>query len=326
MTLTNLRFFTIIFFMIASIMACKTTGTVKKKIVSTNDGFELYTTGVLYNKNTALEWIVGPDIPTSYEEASQWAKNLSIDGGGWRLPTLYEIKTLYARNKGTRSMTPHLKTTGWHIWTSKIDAKYNYYFSFIAGREIYEPRSKKSDDMKRGFAVRLRLNKKYAMLEKEYATLLKKADVFEINSIGIEHAKIGDCLGAIFFYERAIEKDPYSHSAYLNRGKCYSMRGDFEKALNDFKKTIEIQPNLSSAYTYLGMTQSELGMKDKSVLSFNKAIEIDPNSGFAYYNRAIQFYRLGQYEKAWKDVKEAQSLNYQVKPNLIRAIKVHLES
>lgn len=35
------------------------------------------------------------------------------------MPTTNELETLYQKGKGTRNMTPLLKTTGWWVWSGE---------------------------------------------------------------------------------------------------------------------------------------------------------------------------------------------------------------
>ena len=87
-------------------------GSGEKEIAS--DGTLLaYASGVVYDKNTGLEWFAGPDRDTTWNEAKAWVESLNVAGGGWRMPTREELKTLYQKGAGTRNMTPLLKTTGW---------------------------------------------------------------------------------------------------------------------------------------------------------------------------------------------------------------------
>jgi phage-related baseplate assembly protein len=42
-----------------------------------------------------LQWYAGPDKDTVWNEAKRRVANLSLTGGGWRMPTRKELKTLY---------------------------------------------------------------------------------------------------------------------------------------------------------------------------------------------------------------------------------------
>jgi len=62
---------------------------------------------------TGLEWVVGPDRDTNYEQAKQWVAACRLAGGGWRMPKLGELSTLYQEGVGERNMDTAFKTTGW---------------------------------------------------------------------------------------------------------------------------------------------------------------------------------------------------------------------
>jgi len=111
--------------------------------------------GVVYDKNTGLEWYAGPDKGTKWNDAKFWAGSLNVAGGGWRMPTRKELKSLYKGMAGTRNMTSLLKTTGWHVWSGETEGyssawnfNFRYHSEFWSDREI-------SGDF-RGFAVRSR--------------------------------------------------------------------------------------------------------------------------------------------------------------------------
>jgi len=75
--------------------------------------------GIVYDRKTGLEWIAGPDKLTYWDAADRWVKKLKL-GGGWRLPTIAELKTLYKKKSGPRNMPPELKTSGWYVWSGEL--------------------------------------------------------------------------------------------------------------------------------------------------------------------------------------------------------------
>ncbi len=90
--------------------------------------------GIVKDTKTGLEWKVGPDKDTNWNEARLWVKKLTLDGGGWRMPNLDELETLYTKGASRLNMTPLLKTTGWQVWSSEIkDSKFAWGFYFCRG-------------------------------------------------------------------------------------------------------------------------------------------------------------------------------------------------
>jgi hypothetical protein len=126
------------------------------KVVGRDGSFIKYANGVVYDKNTGLEWFAGPDKDTNWNRATKWVKRVQVAGGSWRMPTIKELETLYEKDVGTRNMTPLLKTTGWWVWTGKArgsSSAWAFYF-FYGGLEDWRFRDDSSHG--RGFAVRFR--------------------------------------------------------------------------------------------------------------------------------------------------------------------------
>jgi len=115
-----------------------------------------YANGIVKDTSTGLEWKVGPDKGTDWNEARSWVQSLNLDGGGWRLPTIVELKGLYKKGAGSRNMTPLLKTTGWGAWSSETEGpSIAWAFSFsTTGLRVWAPRS--LSDLTRVFSVRSR--------------------------------------------------------------------------------------------------------------------------------------------------------------------------
>jgi hypothetical protein len=135
---TLLVFLLLLFF---GIVSCD-----EKVIDSDGDRFKMYASGVVLDVRTNLEWYVGPDESTSWDEAKSWVENLSVSGGGWRMPTREDLRSLYRRGKGTNNMTPLLETTGSYVWTGETHSPNTAVdFYFDVGRD--------RDSVGRGFSM-----------------------------------------------------------------------------------------------------------------------------------------------------------------------------
>lgn len=128
----------------------------EEKEVGRDGTFIAYATGVVYDERTGLEWYAGPDKYRSWYDAKKWVESLKVSGGGWRMPTKEELKTLYQKGAGTRNMTSLLKTTGWWVWGEARDSSSAWLFSFASGYESWGNRSDSNYHNGRGFAVRSR--------------------------------------------------------------------------------------------------------------------------------------------------------------------------
>lgn len=126
----------------------------KRKVeIEQNGTFTMHDTGVVSDAKSGLEWVSGPDRGMTWNEAKSWVETLTIDGGGWRLPTRGELKTLYKVGSGTRNMTPLLKTTGWWLWSAEKKASSSAW-RYGFGRGERDWRSRDGSMSAHAFAVR----------------------------------------------------------------------------------------------------------------------------------------------------------------------------
>ena len=111
--------------------------------------------GIITDSRTGLEWYEGPDEDTDWDEAKRWVENLTVDGGGWRMPSRSELKGLYKEGVGNRNKDSAFKTTGWNVWSGETKGSSSAcYFYFLYGEE--SSYSRDTSGRLRAFAVRSR--------------------------------------------------------------------------------------------------------------------------------------------------------------------------
>jgi len=116
--------------------------------------FEVSADGMITDGQTKLEWVVGPDKDTNYSQAMQWVASCALAGGGWRMPTRVELKTLYQQGVGERNIDPAFKITGTWVWAEPRDSSSAFSFHFYYGRDTANRRDFSVDA--RVFGVRSR--------------------------------------------------------------------------------------------------------------------------------------------------------------------------
>ena len=114
--------------------------------------------GIITDSRTGLEWYEGPDEDTNWGAAKRWVENLTVDGGGWRMPTLKELKGLYEEDAGgglEGNMAPSFdKMGGWYVWSGETEGSSSAWrFFFRNGLELSYSRD---GAYGRAFAVRSR--------------------------------------------------------------------------------------------------------------------------------------------------------------------------
>ncbi len=123
------------------------TGAIRRYISSDN--------GIVVDTMAVLEWVAGPDKNITLGKAKSWVKNLSVDGGGWRMPKINELKGLYQKGLGTCNITPLLKTSAAWVWSGENKSSYEaWVFNFKYGKKFL--RYKDKSNGLRVFAVRSR--------------------------------------------------------------------------------------------------------------------------------------------------------------------------
>lgn len=114
--------------------------------------FTVSAEGVIRDSKTGLEWYVGPDTQTSWDQASDWVTGLSAAGGGWRMPAQTELAMLLVTGAGGRYLSRAFKTTGRFVWSGEVSGPSSPSgFNFGGGAEVWGGRGFSGE---RAFAVR----------------------------------------------------------------------------------------------------------------------------------------------------------------------------
>ncbi|MHC4207911.1 MAG: tetratricopeptide repeat protein, partial [Planctomycetota bacterium] len=84
---------------------------------------------------------------------------------------------------------------------------------------------------------------------------------------------------------------------------------------------IEINQTYAEAYCNRGLEYGRKGQSYQAIDDFNKSIELNPQSAKAYYNRAVVFCGMKEYDKAWQDIHQAQSLGFQAPAGFLQILR-----
>jgi hypothetical protein len=126
------------------------------KEIGRDGTFVKYANGMIYDEKTNLEWYAGPDKNITWNETKRWTESLNVDGGGWRMPTKKELKTLYKRwVKGLNiiSLFNITSSKSCCVWSSRTKGSKAWNFDY---RDGFGHWAKPHQDYPRPFAVRSR--------------------------------------------------------------------------------------------------------------------------------------------------------------------------
>jgi hypothetical protein len=76
--------------------------------------------GVITDRVTGLEWYVAPSPDNTFHEAKAWVEGLTVAGGGWRLPTMAELKAIYQKDASAYHMDPLFQVKGAWAWSGEL--------------------------------------------------------------------------------------------------------------------------------------------------------------------------------------------------------------
>ena len=114
---------------------------------------------------------------------------------------------------------------------------------------------------------------------------------------------------AITHYTEAIDLNPELPEAYGNRGNAYTLKMDFEAAIEDFNKAIDLDPEDALFYNNRGLAYFWTGDFAAAIEGYNKAIDLNPELPEAYSNRGNAYRRAGDSEAAIEDYSKAIDLD-----------------
>jgi tetratricopeptide (TPR) repeat protein len=90
---------------------------------------------------------------------------------------------------------------------------------------------------------------------------------------------------AIYYYDKALLKDPNNLSALINKGFALDSLGKHEDAIIFYDKALLIDPNDVDALNNKGVALERLGKYKEALFYYEKALEVDPNYSLARENK-----------------------------------------
>ena len=168
---------------------------------------------------------------------------------------------------------------------------------------LYDKMAKESPDKK----IKL-IN--LAISDYEIARKLGANESSYYNDIGVAYSRLHEYQKAIWYYTKAIEKEPDEEAAYINRGGDYASIGEYQKSLDDLEVALKLNSESYDAYVtrnyiYDSLWRKEANPKEKNkfiklqIADLERAIDINPED-----NKPKELL-----EKLINELKEKQLIN-----------------
>jgi hypothetical protein len=96
--------------------------------------FTISSQGIATDSKTGFQWVPAPKQAMDWVQATNYAQNLPLGGGGWRLPTRSELKSIYDKSMEGHA-DPAFNIRGGWVWTSEAQGNSSWAFRFGLGDE-----------------------------------------------------------------------------------------------------------------------------------------------------------------------------------------------
>lgn len=156
------------------------------------------------------------------------------------------------------------------------------------------------------------------------AIQIDTGSVVLMQKLSVEYYKKGQVTDAIYWIQKALEKDPKRKDNLLLFGSMLMAKKEFDKAEVAYNKIIKSYPNDAEAYLYLGALHSEKNDFAKANKYFTKVITIgtyEPKH-LPYYYRARSILDSGKKELFGAAKKDLQKC-FEQKPDFLEAIQIY---
>ena len=134
-------------------------------------------------------------------------------------------------------------------------------------------------------------------------------------TIGLSLHRSGRIDDAVYFYNKALEKDPKLPEALINLGAVYLEQNKYDKAEPILKNALKIKPNDPKILSNLGNLYQNQKRFDEAEEIYLEAIEIDPDISTTLCNLGSLYLKLNKLEDAIITLQKAININ----PKLIEA-------
>ena len=158
-----------------------------------------------------------------------------------------------------------------------------------------------------------------AINEFEEAIALDRDQAITYNNLGKAYIAVDRLEESVDVLEKAILLSPEFADLHNNLGRAYLKKRQCKNAVGAFEKAIEINTYYPNAYYNLGMayvlnahTREDFNLSidcySKVMEYMEKAAKINPNYKNEHYDRAEEFLRKDEYEKAYAEFQKGYAL------------------
>src|SRR5215813_6886018 len=117
--------------------------------------------------------------------------------------------------------------------------------------------------------------------------------------------------------DQAVELTPSDPDAHRARATVLNRLQRTAEAEASLTTATNLRPNDDLLWLELGSTREELGNTEGALAAFNQAVRCAPYYAHTHWQRGNLLLRMGRYDVAFADLRQATASNNKLLPNLI---------
>jgi tetratricopeptide (TPR) repeat protein len=126
---------------------------------------------------------------------------------------------------------------------------------------------------------------------------------------GRSYSRKKDYDRAIADYDQAIKLNPKAETPLYNRALAYQNKGEDDRAIADYDQAIKLNPSLAEAFNNRGTLYGDKNEFDLAIADYDRAISLRADYPEAFNNRGAAYDNKGEYDRAIADFDQAIKLN-----------------
>ncbi len=113
---------------------------------------------------------------------------------------------------------------------------------------------------------------------------------------------------AFMHYLKAVKLKPDLAEAHAGLGRTLQRMGHTKEAIEALQAAVRLAPNKPAWLVDLGLSLYTDGSLDAALGMYDKASRLKPDFARTYYNKAVVYWRKGDYNQAWLNVGKCREL------------------
>jgi len=137
---------------------------------------------------------------------------------------------------------------------------------------------------------------------------------------GAAYAQKGNVTQALYDLTECLRRNPNYLTGLSNRSLVYKQAGQWQNALKDINSYLSLNPANAGMWIEKAQVLSRLDRRAEAPAAITQAINSDPRNPVYYFERAKSYINIGNKNAARKDIQTAQSMGFQVPPDILQKI------